>query len=105
MQEDSLQTSGTLDLGKELVISDALEWHQKILAAFDHAAEIILDGGKIEQIDGIGLQLLVAIFKQAANTGVRVVWSGVSDTLLVSAAQLGLVDILCLDLLDDDGQV
>jgi len=102
MHENSVQLSGTLDLGEVLVISDALEWYQKIIAVFDNATEITLDGGKIEQIDGIGLQLLVVIFKQASNQGIRVVWKGVSDTLLVSADQLGLVGILRLDLLDDE---
>ncbi len=85
-----------------MVISDALEWHNKISAAFDTAAEIVLDGSKIEQIDSIGLQLLVAIFKQASNSGVRVTWRGVSDALLVSADQLGLVEILHLDILTEE---
>ncbi len=85
-----------------MVISDALEWHNKINAAFVTASEIVLDGSKIEQIDGIGLQLLAAIFKQASNSGVRVSWRGVSDALLVSADQLGLVEILHLDILTEE---
>jgi anti-anti-sigma regulatory factor len=102
MQMSSEHSSGYLDLGEILVISDAMEWYQKIIAVFEGATEIQLDGGRIEQIDGIGLQLLVAIFKQAAVKGVRVVWKGVSDTLLISAGQLGLIEILRLDLLVDE---
>jgi len=103
MQENSVQLSGDLDLGEILVISDVLEWHEKIVALFGNAAEITLDGSRIEQIDGIGLQLLVVAVKQASDHGVQVTWKGASDILLDNAAQLGLIQMLRLDMLATSG--
>ncbi len=89
--------NSVLDLGDVLVIADVLEWHQKIIAVFESGGEISIDGGRIEQIDGAGLQLLVAVIKEAVAKKVKVVWKDVSDTLYNAAAQLGLSGILLLD--------
>ncbi len=88
---------GVLDLGDSLVISNVLEWHQKIVPIFDGAEKIILDGSKIDQIDGTGLQLLAALIKEAGTKGIDVAWKGNSETLRDAAAQLGLSGVLCLD--------
>ncbi len=99
MQENSAPSSGELDLGEVLVISDLMELHAKAVATIGNAGEIILDGSRIEQIDGVGLQLLVAVVTAASDKGLQLTWVGASDTLRNGAAQLGLVQALGLDML------
>ncbi|MCP3671402.1 MAG: STAS domain-containing protein [Gammaproteobacteria bacterium] len=98
MQEGFTPSSVELDLGEVLVISGLLELHEKAVAAIGSMAEITLDGSGIEQVDGVGLQLLVAVVKAASDKGLHVTWKGVSDTLRDSAAQLGLLQVLGLDI-------
>lgn len=95
--ESIVSSSGILDFGDTLVISNVQEWHQKIASVFDSADKIKLNGGSIEQIDGTGLQLVAAIIKEAAARNIEVTWSAVSETLRDSAAQLGLSTVLHLD--------
>ncbi len=103
MQENSAQSSGELDLGKALVISDLLEWHDHAIAVIDSAAEITLDGSRLEQIDGVGLQLIVAVVKEVSSRELQLTWKGASETLLNGAAELGLTQVLGLDVLIANG--
>jgi len=84
-------------LGESIVISNVQEWHEKMLAAISSKDELVLDGSKIEQIDGTGLQLLVAFMKEGATNKTNITWKGASDTLHQNAAQLGVVEALGLD--------
>ncbi len=99
MQENSAPSSVELDLGEVMVISGLSELHGKAVSAIGSAADITLDGSGIEQIDGVGLQLLVAVVKAASDKELQLTWKGASDTLCNSAAQLGLVQVLGLDTL------
>jgi anti-anti-sigma regulatory factor len=89
--------SDVIDLGDALIISNVLEWHGKLCNIFAAKGKIVLDGGNIEQIDGTGLQLLVALIKQAGAQGMEVSWKGVSETLRAGALQLALSEALHLD--------
>ncbi len=93
-----------LPLGEAIVISNVLEWHEKMLSAISSQDEIVLDGGEIEHIDGTGLQLLVALMKEAAKSKTNITWKSASDVLHLNAAQLGLTEILGLDKLAGAGQ-
>ena len=84
-------------LEESLVISGVMEWRDKMAAAISSQDEVILDGSEVEQIDGTGLQLLVALMKEAVSSNTTVTWKSASDVLLDSAAQLGLIEILGLD--------
>lgn len=95
--ESVMTPAGVIDLGDVLVVSNVLEWQQKNPCIFDGTDTLTLDGGKIEQIDGTGLQLIAAIVKEAGRRGMRVAWTGASQTLCAGAAQLGLAGMLCLD--------
>ena len=101
--ESASTPSGDLDLGDILVISNVLEWHEKVAAIFEGEEMITLEGGKIEQIDGTGLQFLVAIVKEATARGLGVTWKDASEILHDSAARLGLSRILRLDRTTDAG--
>jgi len=84
-------------LGESIVISNVQEWHEKMLAAISGQDDLVLDGSKIEQIDGTGLQLLVALMKEGAANKTNITWKAASDTLHQNAAQLGVVEALGLD--------
>ncbi len=84
-------------LGQSIVISNVQEWHEKMLAALSNKDGMLLDGSEIEQIDGTGLQLLVALSKEAANNKTEITWKAASETLCQNAAQLGVTEALGLD--------
>jgi anti-anti-sigma factor len=86
-----------LDLGKVLTIAQVAEWHQKLTGIFDLRETISLNGGDIEKIDSAGLQLLVALKKEAEAAGVEMRWSAASGLLKRNANQLGLGAMLHLD--------
>ena len=90
-------TSNVIALGESVLISEAAEWREKMMAAVSDNDEVVLDGGEVERIDGVGLQLLVALMKEAGSSNTAVGWKSASDALLESAAQLGLIEILSLD--------
>lgn len=89
--------SNIFSLGESVVISEAMEWREKMSAAISAQDEVVLDGSEIERIDGTGLQLLVSVMKEAVSTNTAITWKSASDVLLESAAQLGLTEILGLD--------
>jgi anti-anti-sigma regulatory factor len=86
-----------LDLGKVLTIAQVEDWHQRLAGIFDLREPISLNGGDIEKIDSAGLQLLVALMKEAEAIGVQVNWGAVSNLLKQNANQLGLGAILRLN--------
>jgi anti-anti-sigma regulatory factor len=83
-----------LDLGATLTISRVAEMHAKMTALLGSSGSLTLQGGGIEQIDGAGLQLLAAMIKEAAETGVEIRWDGISNSLHQGARQLGMHEIL-----------
>jgi anti-anti-sigma regulatory factor len=90
-------TSNIILLDETVVISGVMELREKLAAAVTSHDEVVIDGSAVEKIDGTGLQLLVALMKQAVSSNTAISWSSASDLLLDSAAQLGLIEILGLD--------
>ncbi len=90
-------------LGTDMVISNIREWREKMLASLSGAKEIVLDGGEVEHIDCTGLQLLVALMREAAANKTNVSWRSASEVLKDNASQLGLTVVLSLDKLPEAG--
>jgi anti-anti-sigma factor len=86
-----------LDLGKVLTIAQVADWRQKLVGVFDLREPIVVNGGDIEKIDSAGLQLLVALMKEAEATGAKIEWKAASDLLKQNATQLGLNGVLRLE--------
>jgi anti-anti-sigma regulatory factor len=89
-------THDSVSLGGSIAISNVQEWYERFVEMISMEDEIILDGGEVEQVDGAGLQLLVALMKEASTSKVKVTWKAASDVLRNSAAQLGVAEILGL---------
>ncbi len=83
----------TLDLGTSLTIAEVTEWHDRFASAFEHGSAVALKGEGIAQIDGAGVQLLVAVMQAAVTRQVKINWSTVSETLREAVTQLGLESV------------
>ena len=93
MSETATETGQVLDLGTTLTIADITEWHGRFASAFERGSSIEINGAGIAQIDGAGVQLLVAIMKEAVARHVEISWSAVSETLREAVSQLGLKSV------------
>lgn len=84
----------TLHLPAELTIYAVAELHPQWLAWAQHAAgpdgPPTVDGSAVEQVDGAGLQLLVALQHSLAGSGQPLRLTGASDALRDACAALGL---------------
>ncbi|HEB95356.1 MAG TPA: STAS domain-containing protein [Sedimenticola thiotaurini] len=88
--------ASVLDLGSCLTIAEVGELGARMVHVFDRGAEVVLEGGEIEQIDGAGIQLLAALMKEAARRQQRVRWAAGSPVVEEAARQLGLAELLQL---------
>jgi len=86
-----------IDFGDSLMISDVADLHVHLMAALNTTRVIKLSGGDIQQIDGAGMQLLAAFVKEIVKMHVAFEWNNASPVLCEAAAQLGLADMLQLD--------
>ena len=98
--------NAALLLPAELTIYTAGELHPQWLAWLQHAAAAdvgvpaVLQAATVDQVDGAGLQLLLALRKSLLAQGRALQWQGASEPLFRAAAALGLVDVLGLAGLD-----
>ncbi len=86
-----------------IIFDDALDitlvtsYFEQFCQLLNEQKAIVLNGEKIERIDGAGLQLLAAFFKSAGFLQINVHWQGISEPLKRSAEISGLTGILALD--------
>jgi len=89
-----------LCLPESLTIAEVAECHAQWLERLPQVGEMVIDGRRVDQIDGAGLQLLTAFVKDREGDAVAVRWLGHSEALFNGARSLGLVAALGLN----DGQ-
>ena len=89
-------SSQILDLGASLTVVEVTEWHSRFATAFEHGSRIEIKAEAIEQIDGAGVQLLVAVIKEALARHIEISWGAVSETLEQAVSQLGLESVFRL---------
>lgn len=93
----ALENSLSLELPSSLTIADVGEIYALLRDALQQDAEVTLDGSSVDVIDGAGIQLLAALFKEASEKQLTIRWSGASDPVVQAAAQMGLSSVLMLD--------
>jgi len=86
-----------LCLPSSLTVADVGEWHAQVVAQLQSAGALTIDGTDVEMIDGAGLQLLAALFKEASTGRCTIAWKDASEVLVNGAGQLGLSAVLKLD--------
>jgi anti-anti-sigma regulatory factor len=84
-------------LPEAATIAEAEQMRTMLRAALEGADPVVLDGGQVERIDGAGLQVLAAFFRQARAASRETCWRSCSDKLAKSADLLGLASIMCLE--------
>jgi anti-anti-sigma regulatory factor len=87
-----------------LTIAEVANERERFAACLVGAAELTLDAGELEAIDGAGLQLLAALVKTCREDGAAVRWRHVPDVLVRNAAALGVAEALELPPAEDRGE-
>jgi ABC-type transporter Mla MlaB component len=82
--------------GDVLDITMALEYYGQLKQYLNDNKKIVLNAGKIERIDGAGLQLIVAFIMEAKKLNLQVSWSGKSENFKKNADILGVSEKLAL---------
>ncbi len=93
-----------ITLPVSMTIADVGELHESLAGQFAEGQKLCLDGSEVEIADGAGMQLLVALFKDAGEKQLTVEWTQTSDVLTSAAAQIGLSEILKLQSVQRSGQ-
>ena len=83
-------TVAQLDAGDSLRIADVGERTRAWRGALASATAVRIDAGRLEAVDAAGVQLLLAVRREAARRAIGFEWAGVSQALRRNAATLGL---------------
>lgn len=81
---------GTLELGTHADVGHAAVLREAALAALDAADALRIDASRLDRVDTAGLQLLVAIVREADRRGLHVTWVAPPAQLVEAADALGL---------------
>ena len=92
-----IDTGAAFALPEQMSIQEVGELHAVLRDMLDTGGGIQLDASGVESVDGAGIQLLAAFFKEAVVHQISVEWAGVSATLVEAADVLGLRELLCID--------
>ena len=88
--------SNEISLGEELTIQEVTDMKEKLATAFDSGSKILLKSDELTRVDGAGIQLLCAFFKEASIKQVEIAWTRENDLLKNAAKQLGMSNLLAL---------
>ena len=81
---------------EQLGIEEVDGVHAQLIGLLDSGENVLLDAADIGVIDGAGMQLLAAFFKDAVDRQISVEWIGASDALKTAAKIIGLDGLLRL---------
>jgi len=89
--------SQPVELAERMSIAQSAELHRTLTACLASGAPLLIDGGRVEQIDTAVLQLLVSAWLGAAKRGIECRWQSASQALRRSATLIGVAEILRLN--------
>lgn len=78
--------SATLDIDGELAVFTVHALKERLMAALDGAQPLDVDLSGVTEVDGAGLQLLVALRKEAARRGLALRFKGHTDAVVEALA-------------------
>lgn len=90
--------SQTLALDADLTVFAVADLKSRLLAALQADADLVLDASAVSEVDGAGLQLLIAAQKQACAQGGRLRLQPVSPQLDEALSLIDLGPELCAPL-------
>ncbi len=91
-----MESSSVLTLPEEISIANVSEWKTKLGDFLDEASPQALDAEELARVDTAALQLFVAFMRSAKNKEKSCNWKNPSNSLLNTADQLGLKEVLAL---------
>lgn len=83
-------------LDERMGLAQAKKFLPLFAAALMRGTAISIDGSRVQQIDGASLQLLVSLWRTAADHGITCQWSGTTDWLCHAARLIGVAEALKL---------
>jgi anti-anti-sigma regulatory factor len=92
----SAEPSKPFELAPHLSVAQAADLHRDLKARVADGNGLILDGGRVEQIDTAVLQLLASTWQTCLRQGTPCSWQAVSENLRLSATLIGVGDALHL---------
>ena len=84
-------------LGARLSIAEAVDLHKMFTKRIAQGAPIVIDGGRVEEIDTAILQLLASVWMTGASQGIECRWQSASEALRRIAKLIGVAELLNLD--------
>lgn len=90
-------TSTAVMCGDVLDISVVAQKHTEFREALEKKQAIEVSAGELQRVDGAGMQMLVALFRQAEQDQLEIKWKDTSESLRDAALLLGVKDYLHLD--------
>ncbi len=88
--------NNTIKLGHNMTVQDMNRILNVMNEAFDKGNSLLLSAGDLIKIDGAGLQLLCAIFKEANTQHIDIKWESPSKALVYAANLYGVKEYLKL---------
>lgn len=86
-----------INLGDNLTIQEVEQYLNSTRSTFDNGMKIVIDTSELQRIDGAGVQLLCAIYKEAANKNITLEWINTNDKLMTAVKSMGLAEIVKLE--------
>ncbi len=80
----------TFSCGEQLDVTVAASLYARLQKSLQKSSTIELKSGSVKRADTAGLQLMVALAREVANTGGELIWKTPSEELLKAARLLGL---------------
>ena len=78
------------ELDAKATIAEASTMHNALISQVADGTPLILDGGRVEQIDTAVLQLLVGLMRHCKEHDISCVWRAVSEPLRRAAFLIGV---------------
>ena len=91
-QEDD--EMGGINLGDSLTIQEVSNLHDTVKSALSTGGTLTFHGGSVERIDGAGIQLLCAIFKEANSQHMKISWGSASEVLVNAVKLVGVAQAI-----------
>lgn len=92
-----MATKTSFSCGEALDIAHAAALQARLEKSLQKSSTIELKADAVEKVDTAGLQLIVAVKKEAQASGGNIIWKKPSEKLLTSAKSLGLSQHLGLN--------
>ena len=90
MSDETFTKENCVVLPEDLTIRSVADLHTNLQAYARASSELTFDGQDVMNVDCAGLQLLIAVIREAKASDAKIIWTDVSEKLSEVASTLGL---------------